>query len=429
MDIKSIRSLDEMRLMSNEVLRVLARTYLNNVEFKRINVMLELLKICVQTNEISCSGTLEVSQDGFGFLRTSDNSYLPARSDIYVSNKLIKSLYLKTGDIVEGLINHASCYNGYYPAIYKIVSINYSTDLHNRSEIIRFNDLIPEFPTRRIRLDNPGTDTKHLIGRAISIFAPIGFGQRAIIVAPPRTGKTFVIKSIAQHIEENHPEAVLIIFLVDERPEEVTEMKKIVKSEVISSTFDELPSRHVKIADMVLNKAKRLVENGKDVIILLDAITRLARAYNAVAPSSGRALSGGIESNALHKPKKFFGAARNIANGGSLTIIGTALVETGSKMDEVIFEEFKGTGNCEIHLDRKIAERRIFPAIDIHKSGTRMDHLLFQTYNESRASKIAMLRHIMSSMNAVEALEFMISNMQNTNDNEQFFLHMNKPVR
>ncbi len=362
-------------------------------------------------------GTLEVLSDGYGFLRSPDSNYVPSADDIYVAPNLIRKKFgLRTGDTVIGPIRAPKKGERYF-ALVKINKVNNEdTDtMHHRSH---FDDLTPLYPNERLQLETPNVPSKDLSARVIDIATPLGKGQRALIVAPPRTGKTMLLQSIAHSISVNHPEVNLIVLLIDERPEEVTDMERSVRGEVVSSTFDEPSHRHVQLAEMVIEKAKRLVEHKKDVVILLDSITRLARAYNNVAPSSGKVLSGGVDSNALQRPKRFFGAARNIEEGGSLTIIATALVETGSRMDEVIFEEFKGTGNAEIVLDRKISDKRVFPAIDIAKSGTRKEDLLF---DKLTIQKMWVLRRILMQMGTIEAVEFLIDKLKFTKSNTDFF--------
>ena len=363
-------------------------------------------------------GVLEMMPDGYGFLRSSDYNYLTSPDDIYVSQSQIKLFGLKTGDVVEGPIRPPKEGEKYFPLV-KVEKINGRTPEYVRDRV-PFDHLTPLFPDSKFDL----TSGKYcnLSTRVVDMFSPIGKGQRGLIVAPPKTGKTVLLKDIANAISENHPEVFMIILLIDERPEEVTDMARSVKAEVISSTFDEPAERHVKVASIVLEKAKRMVECGHDVVILLDSITRLARAYNTVSPASGKVLSGGVDANALHKPKRFFGAARNIEGGGSLTIIATALTETGSKMDDVIFEEFKGTGNMELQLDRKLSNKRIFPAVDITASSTRRDDLLL---DKDTLNRMWILRRYLSDMNSIEAMEFMRDRMERTSSNEEFLLSMN----
>ncbi|MDR2978777.1 MAG: transcription termination factor Rho [Rickettsiales bacterium] len=368
------------------------------------------------------SGIVEILPDGFGFLRSASANYAPSTDDVYISNGQIKKFNLRTGDMVCGEIRPPSDKERYF-TLTKVQSIN-STEVSELRKYVHFDNLLPLYPEERLILENNnGVDNKKDISmRAADIVAPLGKGQRALIVAPPRTGKTILLQQMAHSIAINHPEIELIVLLIDERPEEVTDMMRSVKGEVVSSTFDEPAYRHVQLAEIVIEKAKRMVEHKKDVVILLDSITRLARAYNAVIPSSGKVLTGGVDSNALQRPKRFFGAARNIENGGSLTIIATALVETGSKMDEVIFEEFKGTGNAEVILDRKLADKRIFPAIDITKSGTRKEELLI---DKAILNKIWVLRRILNPMGSIEAMEFLRDKLLLTKSNADFFNSMN----
>jgi len=366
---------------------------------------------------IDNEGVLEIMQDGYGFLRSSDYNYLASPDDIYVSPSQIKLLGLRTGDTVKGLIRPPKEGEKYF-ALLKVESVNGKTTEEIRDRVA-FEYLTPLFPDEKLKLS---TTPDNMSTRILDLFSPIGKGQRGMIVAQPKTGKTVLLKNIANAIAENHPEVYLLVLLIDERPEEVTDMARSVKAEVIASTFDEQAERHVKVASIVLEKAKRMVECGHDVVILLDSITRLARAYNTVVPSSGKILSGGVDANALHKPKRFFGAARNIENGGSLTIIATALIETGSKMDEVIFEEFKGTGNMELQLDRKLSNKRVYPAIDVPASGTRREELLMK---EEELQRVWILRKYMSDMNSNEAMEFLLSKMKGTRNNQEFLISMN----
>ncbi|MCX7625075.1 MAG: transcription termination factor Rho [Candidatus Sumerlaeaceae bacterium] len=363
-------------------------------------------------------GVLEILQDGFGFLRSPSYNYLPGPDDIYVSPSQIRRFYLRKGDYVVGEIRPPKDSERYF-ALLKVESINGEPPEKARDKTI-FEELTPLYPNERIRLE---TTSEEYTTRILDLLIPLGKGQRALIVAPPRTGKTVILQKIAQAITTNHPEIKLIVLLIDERPEEVTDMERNVKGEVISSTFDEPAQRHTQVAEMVLEKAKRMVEYGHDVVILLDSITRLARAYNTITPSSGKVLSGGIESSALQAPKRFFGAARNIEEGGSLTIIATALIETGSRMDDVIFEEFKGTGNCEINLDRKLADRRIFPAIDLLRSGTRKEELLLPP---NVLTRVWLLRKVLTEMTPVEAMEFLLDKMRKTKSNDEFLAAMNR---
>lgn len=363
------------------------------------------------------SGVLEVLPDGFGFLRAPDYNYLPGPDDIYVSPSQIRRLNLRTGDTIDGLVRSPKEGERYF-ALLKVETVNFQSPELAKNKTL-FSNLTPLHPDEQIVLER---DPENYSMRMMDMIAPIGKGQRGLIVAPPRTGKTVLIKDIANSITKNHKEIILIVLLIDERPEEVTDMSRSVNAEVISSTFDEPPQRHIQVAEMVLQKAKRLVEHKNDVVILLDSITRLARAYNTVVPSSGKILSGGVDSNALHRPKRFFGAARNIEEGGSLSIIATALVETGSRMDEVIFEEFKGTGNMEIVLDRKMADRRLFPSMDIHRSGTRKEDLLL---SPDQINRIWILRKLLASMKPADAMEFLLDKMKGTRTNQDFFDMMN----
>jgi len=371
-----------------------------------------------QNGHIYGEGVLETLPDGFGFLRAPDYNYLPGPDDIYVSPSQIRRFNLRTGDIISGHIRPPKEGERYF-ALLKVESINYE-DPEKAREKILFDNLTPLYPNERLRLEFQPED---YTTRIVDLLTPIGKGQRGLIVAAPRTGKTMMLQHIAKAIASNQKEVILIVLLIDERPEEVTDMQRSVDGEVVSSTFDEPATRHVQVAEMVIEKAKRLVEHGKDVVILLDSITRLARAYNTVVPPSGKILSGGVDSNALHKPKKFFGAARNIEDGGSLTIIATALIDTGSRMDEVIFEEFKGTGNMEIHLDRRLMDKRVFPAIDINKSGTRKEELLIVREDLNR---IWILRKVLSQLSVVEAMEFLLDKMHGTKNNKEFLESMNQ---
>ncbi len=388
------------------------------------DMIFTILKNMAEKNEtLLGEGVVEVLQDGFGFLRSSEANYLAGPDDIYVSPAFIKRFGLRTGDTVDGEIR-APKENERYFALTKVNTIN-GDDPELAKHKVNFDNLIPLYPEERLHLEVERTVIKEKEDqscRVIEIVAPIGKGQRGLIVAPPRTGKTVLLQNIAHAITTNHPECTLIVLLIDERPEEVTDMARSVKGEVVSSTFDEPAHRHVQLAEMVIEKAKRLVEHKKDVVILLDSITRLARAYNTVIPSSGKVLTGGVDANALQRPKRFFGAARNIENGGSLTIIATALIDTGSRMDEVIFEEFKGTGNSEIILERKLADKRVFPAIDITKSGTRKEDLL---YDKGTLAKVWMLRRILNPMGVIDAMEFLLDKMKETKGNDEFFDKMN----
>lgn len=393
----------------------------NASTMRKQELMFAILKqLAARETEILGEGVVEVLQDGFGFLRSSDSNYLPGPDDIYVSPSQIRKFGLRTGDSVEGPIRGPKDGERYF-ALLKVNTINFEDPEKIRHKV-HFDNLTPLYPNERLKLENPDVTKKDLSPRVIDIVSPIGKGQRALIVAPPRTGKTVLLQNIAQSITSNHPECYLIVLLIDERPEEVTDMQRSVKGEVISSTFDEPASRHVQVAEMVIEKAKRLVEHGRDVVILLDSITRLGRAYNTVVPSSGKVLTGGVDANALQRPKRFFGAARNIEEGGSLTIVATALIDTGSRMDEVIFEEFKGTGNSEIILDRKVADRRIFPAIDIIKSGTRKEELITA---KDVLQKTYVLRRILNPMGPQDAIEFLIDKLRSTKQNSDFFDSMN----
>ena len=366
-------------------------------------------------------GVLEILPDGYGFLRTAEANYVSGTDDIYVSNQQIRRGYLRKGDLIAGEVRAPRSREKYF-ALKNVMSVNNEPPEVARTKIL-FENLTPVYPNERIKMEIEDPTRKDVTGRVIDLAAPIGKGQRGILVAPPRTGKTVMMQAIAHAIEVNHPEIHLMVLLIDERPEEVTDMKRSVKGEVVSSTFDEPPQRHVQVAEMMIERAKRLVEHGKDVVILLDSITRLARAYNIVSPSSGKVLSGGVDANALHRPKRFFGAARNIEGGGSLTIIATALVDTGSRMDEVIFEEFKGTGNMEIHLNRQLVAKRTFPAIDVASSGTRKEELLV---DPAELSKMWVLRRIMAPMDTVGAMEFLLDKLKATKNNAEFFESMNK---
>ncbi len=391
----------------------------NYASLRKQDLIFEILR--AQTDKAGAiygDGVLECLPDGFGFLRSPDYNYLPGPDDIYVSPSQIRKFNLRTGDIITGHVRPPKDNERYF-ALLKIESINFD-DPRMAFEKILFDNLTPLYPNKRLRME---TGKDHWSSRVMDLLTPIGKGQRGLIVAPPRTGKTMLLQSIANSVTANHPEVKLIVLLIDERPEEVTDMQRSVKGEVVSSTFDEPAQRHVQVAEMVIEKAKRLVEHKHDVVILLDSITRLARAYNTVVPPSGKILSGGVDSNALHKPKRFFGAARNIEEGGSLTIVATALIDTGSRMDEVIFEEFKGTGNMEIVLDRKLADKRIFPAIDINKSGTRKEELLIPANDLHR---IWILRKIISPLNTIDAMEFLLEKMHGTTSNSDFLTSMNK---
>ena len=391
-------------------------------------ILFAILKKLAQKNEqITGGGVLEVLQDGFGFLRAIESNYLPGPDDIYVSPSQIRKFGLRTGDSVEGEIRAPKDQERYF-ALLKVDKINFDNPEKARNKIA-FDNLTPLYPDKQLRMEIETTKVEKkpdLTARLIDLVSPIGKGQRSLIISPPKAGKTIILQNIAHSIAQNHPECYLMVLLIDERPEEVTDMQRSVKGEVISSTFDEPAARHVAVAEMVIEKAKRLTEHKKDVIILLDSITRLGRAYNAVVPSSGKVLTGGVDANALQRPKRFFGAARNIEQGGSLTIISTALIDTGSRMDEVIFEEFKGTGNSELILDRKISDKRIFPAVDITRSGTRREELLFKNDD---LLKMNVLRKILSSMGTMDAIEFLLSKLKNTKNNADFFVSMNKPAK
>jgi len=393
----------------------------NASTMRKQELMFAILKeLAAQEVDITGEGVVEVLPDGFGFLRSPDANYLPGPDDIYVSPSQIRRFSLRTGDTVEGQIRSPKEGERYF-ALLKVNTINFE-DPENVRHKINFDNLTPLYPDERLRLELPDPTLKDKSARVMDLVAPLGKGQRAIIVAPPRTGKTVLLQNIAQSIATNHPECYLIVLLIDERPEEVTDMQRSVKGEVISSTFDEPASRHVQVAEMVIEKAKRLVEHKRDVVILLDSITRLGRAYNTVVPSSGKVLTGGVDANALQRPKRFFGAARNIEDGGSLTIISTALIDTGSRMDEVIFEEFKGTGNSEIVLDRKVSDKRVFPAIDVTKSGTRKEELLVEP---DVLRKMYVLRRILNPMGTVDAIEFLLDKLRQTKTNSDFFDSMN----
>jgi transcription termination factor Rho len=388
---------------------------------RKQDMMFAILKELAERNvEITGDGVLEILQDGFGFLRSPESNYLAGPDDIYVSPSQIRRFGLRTGDTVEGPIRSPKDGERYF-ALLKVSTINFE-DPEAGKHKVHFDNLTPLYPTRRFVLEIEDPTIKDKTGRVIDIVAPLGMGQRALITAQPRTGKTVILQNIARAVAANHPDCYLIVLLIDERPEEVTDMQRSVKGEVISSTFDEPASRHVQVAEMVIEKAKRLVEHKRDVVILLDSITRLGRAYNTVVPSSGKVLTGGVDANALQRPKRFFGAARNIEEGGSLTIIATALIDTGSRMDEVIFEEFKGTGNSEIILDRKVADKRVFPAIDILRSGTRKDELLV---DKGTLAKMYVLRRILAPMGTIDAIEFLLEKLRQSKTNDDFFDSMN----
>ena len=388
---------------------------------RKQDLMFAILKQLARDEvEIVGGGVLEVLQDGFGFLRSSEANYLSGPDDIYVSPNQVKKFGLRTGDIVEGTIRGPKDSERYF-ALLKVSTINFESPENQRHKI-HFDNLTPLYPDERLKMEIEDPTLRDKSARVIDLVAPLGKGQRALIVAPPRTGKTVLLQNIAHSITANHPECYLLVLLIDERPEEVTDMQRSVKGEVVSSTFDEPAARHVQVAEMVIEKAKRLVEMKRDVVILLDSITRLGRAYNTVVPASGKVLTGGVDANALQRPKRFFGAARNIEEGGSLTIIATALIDTGSRMDEVIFEEFKGTGNSELVLDRKVADKRVFPAMDILKSGTRKEDLLV---DKTDLTKMYVLRRILNPMGTVDAIEFLLGKLKQTKSNSEFFDSMN----
>jgi transcription termination factor Rho len=406
-----------------ELLEIAQEMQLDNLSRSRKqDVIFGILKKHAKGGEdISGDGVLEILQDGFGFLRSADSSYLAGPDDIYVSPSQIRRFTLRTGDTVSGKIRPPKDGERYF-ALLKVSEINFDRPENSKNKVL-FENLTPLFPTDRLRLEAGNGSTEDISARILDLVSPIGKGQRGLIVSPPKAGKTLLMQNIAQSITRNNPECHLMVLLIDERPEEVTEMQRTVRGEVIASTFDEPPARHVQVAEMVIEKAKRLVEHKKDVIILLDSITRLARAYNTIVPSSGKVLTGGVDAHALERPKRFFGAARNIEEGGSLTIIATALVETGSKMDEVIYEEFKGTGNLEVHMDRKIAEKRTFPAINIRRSGTRREELLM---SEDELQRVWILRKLLHGMEDDGAVEFLIDKLKDTKTNEEFFASMKK---
>jgi len=416
-------NLKELKEKKISELTTLAKQY--NIEaaasMRKQDLIFALLQSQSEQNGLIYSeGVLETLPDGFGFLRAPDYNYLPGPDDIYVSPSQIRRFNLRTGDIVSGQIRPPKEGERYF-ALLKVEKVNYEDPDVAREKIL-FDNLTPLYPQEKIKLELSGKKTD-ICMRIMDLFTPVGKGQRGLIVSPPRAGKTVLLQKLANSITKNDPDIVLIVLLIDERPEEVTDMQRSVKGEVISSTFDEPPQRHIQVAEMVIEKAKRLVEHQRDVVILLDSITRLARAYNTVVPPSGKVLSGGVDSNALHKPKRFFGAARNVEEGGSLTIIATALIETGSRMDEVIFEEFKGTGNMEIVLDRKLSERRIFPAIDINRSGTRKEELLLA---KEELNRIWILRKVLQPLNPIESMEFLLDKVQSTDTNKDFLNSMSK---
>ena len=421
-------NIQELKLKSSEQLITQAEELgiENASTLRKQEILFAILKKVAEKEEITGAGVLQLLQDGFGFLRAMESNYLPGPDDIYVSPSQIRKFGLRTGDTVEGPVRAPKAGERYF-ALLQVSKINFEEPDKSRHKIA-FDNLTPLYPDKQLvmEVEIAKPDKKQdLTPRLIDLVSPIGKGQRSIIISPPKAGKTMILQSIANSIAKNYPECYLIVLLIDERPEEVTDMQRTVKGEVISSTFDEPAQRHVAVAEMVIEKAKRLTEHKKDVVILLDSITRLGRAYNAVIPSSGKVLTGGVDANALQRPKRFFGAARNIEEGGSLTIISTALIDTGSRMDEVIFEEFKGTGNSETVLDRKIADKRIYPAIDITKSGTRREELLF---DKNDLQKMNVLRRIIAPMGTMDAIEFISSKLKDTKNNAEFFNSMNKPA-
>ena len=421
-------NIQELKLKSSEQLITQAEELgiENASTLRKQEILFAILKKVAEKEEITGAGVLQLLQDGFGFLRAMESNYLPGPDDIYVSPSQIRKFGLRTGDTVEGPVRAPKEGERYF-ALLQVSKINFEEPEKSRHKIA-FDNLTPLYPDKQLVMEVEVTKPEKkqdLTPRLIDLVSPIGKGQRSIIISPPKAGKTMILQSIANSIAKNYPECYLIVLLIDERPEEVTDMQRTVKGEVISSTFDEPAQRHVAVAEMVIEKAKRLTEHKKDVVILLDSITRLGRAYNAVIPSSGKVLTGGVDANALQRPKRFFGAARNIEEGGSLTIISTALIDTGSRMDEVIFEEFKGTGNSETVLDRKIADKRIYPAIDITKSGTRREELLF---DKNDLQKMNVLRRIIAPMGTMDAIEFISSKLKDTKNNSEFFNSMNKPA-
>ena len=421
-ELKDIKLKDLKRKTPAELVTLAEELEVENASaLRKQELMFAILKnLAVRDIEIIGEGVVEVLQDGFGFLRSSDANYLAGPDDIYVSPSQIRKFTLRTGDTVEGQIRSPKDGERYF-ALVKVNTINFE-DPEKTKHKVHFDNLTPLYPDQRLEMEIADPTRKDFSARVIDIVSPLGKGQRGLIVAPPRTGKTVLLQNIAHAIATNHPECFLIVLLIDERPEEVTDMQRSVKGEVVSSTFDEPATRHVQVAEMVIEKAKRLVEHGRDVIILLDSITRLGRAYNTVVPSSGKVLTGGVDANALQRPKRFFGATRNIEEGGSLTIIATALIDTGSRMDEVIFEEFKGTGNSEIILDRKVADKRVFPAIDILRSGTRKEELLVKA---DLLKKTYVLRRILNPMGTIDAIEFLLDKLRQTKSNSDFFDSMN----
>jgi transcription termination factor Rho len=423
MSLQEVMKLQDLKTKSPAALLELAEELKieNASAMRKQDMMFAILKsLAEQEVEITGSGVVEVLPDGFGFLRAPESNYLPGPDDIYISPSQIRRFALRTGDTVDGPIRSPKDGERYF-ALLKVNTINFE-DPDKARHKVHFDNLTPLYPDERLKMEIPDPTIKDRSARVIDIVSPLGKGQRALIVSPPRTGKTVLLQNIAKSIAANHPECFLIVLLIDERPEEVTDMQRTVKGEVISSTFDEPASRHVQVAEMVIEKAKRLVEHKRDVVILLDSITRLGRAYNTVVPSSGKVLTGGVDANALQRPKRFFGAARNIEEGGSLTIIATGLIDTGSRMDEVIFEEFKGTGNSEIVLDRKVADKRVFPAMDILKSGTRKEELLVE---KNVLQKMYVLRRILNPMGATDAIEFLLDKLKGTKTNGEFFDAMN----
>ena len=421
-------NIQELKLKSSEQLITQAEELgiENASTLRKQEILFAILKKVAEKEEITGAGVLQLLQDGFGFLRAMESNYLPGPDDIYVSPSQIRKFGLRTGDTVEGPVRAPKEWERYF-ALLQVSKINFEEPDKSRHKIA-FDNLTPLYPDKQLVMEVEVLKTEKkqdLTPRLIDLVSPIGKGQRSIVISPPKAGKTMILQSIANSIAKNYPECYLIVLLIDERPEEVTDMQRTVKGEVISSTFDEPAQRHVAVAEMVIEKAKRLTEHKKDVVILLDSITRLGRAYNAVIPSSGKVLTGGVDANALQRPKRFFGAARNIEEGGSLTIISTALIDTGSRMDEVIFEEFKGTGNSETVLDRKIADKRIYPAIDITKSGTRREELLF---DKNDLQKMNVLRRIIAPMGTMDAIEFISSKLKDTKNNSEFFNSMNKPA-
>ncbi|MBK6288065.1 MAG: transcription termination factor Rho [Pseudomonadales bacterium] len=407
----------------NELVEMAEAMGIENVaRSRKQDIIFSLLKRHAKSGEdISGDGVLEILSDGFGFLRSADSSYLAGPDDIYVSPSQIRRFNLRTGDTISGKIRPPKDGERYF-ALLKVSDINFSGSDSARQKVL-FENLTPLFPEERLKLEQGNGSSQDLSGRIMDLVSPIGKGQRGLIVSPPKAGKTLILQNIAQSIVRNNPECHLIVLLIDERPEEVTDMERSVRAEVVASTFDEPPSRHVQVADMVIEKAKRLVEHQKDVVILLDSITRLARAFNTIVPSSGKVLTGGVDAHALERPKRFFGTARNIEEGGSLTIIATALIDTGSKMDEVIYEEFKGTGNMELHLDRRIAEKRVFPAINIRRSGTRREELLT---SDEELNRMWILRKLLHSMEDIDATEFLVDKLKESKTNEEFFNSMKR---